>query len=113
MHAVGKEAEARAARYLQTRGLRLLARNWRCRFGEIDLILREGDTLVFVEVRARGHGGFGSAAESITAAKRERLRRTAAVYLARSGHRGACRFDAVLIDGERLTWLKGAFDAGG
>jgi putative endonuclease len=109
----GAEAEARAARHLQAQGLVLLARNWRCRFGEIDLILREGSTLVFVEVRARGRGDYGGAAESITAAKQARLQRAAAAYLAQAKHRGACRFDAVLMDGERLTWLRGAFDAKG
>jgi putative endonuclease len=109
----GAEAEERAARHLQAQGLKLLARNWRCRFGEIDLILREGSTLVFVEVRARGRGDYGGAAESITAAKQARLKRSAAAYLAQYNHRGACRFDAVLIDADRLTWLRGAFDAGG
>lgn len=109
----GAEAEERAARHLQTQGLKLLARNWRCRFGEIDLILRDGATLVFVEVRARGRGDYGGAAESITAAKQARLQRAADAYLAQCSHRGPCRFDAVLIDAERLTWLRSAFDARG
>lgn len=109
----GAEAEQRAAAHLQARGLRLLARNWRCRFGEIDLVLLDGDTLVFVEVRARRGPGLGGAAESITAAKRARLTRTAEAYLAQTGHRGPCRFDAILIEGERLTWLRDAFGAGG
>lgn len=109
----GAQAEQRAADYLQARGLRLLARNWRCRFGEIDLILMEGGTLVFVEVRARRGAGFGGALESITAAKRVRLARTAEAYLAQTGHRGPCRFDAILIEGGRLVWLRDAFDAGG
>lgn len=109
----GAEAERRAAAYLQARGLKLLACNWRCRFGEIDLILLEGDTLVFVEVRARRGPGFGGAGESITAAKRRRLTRSAEVYLAQTGHRGPCRFDAILIEGERLVWLRNAFGAGG
>lgn len=106
----GAEAEDWAARYLQAQGLKLLARNWRCRYGEIDLILREGATLVFVEVRARRRSDYGSAAESISAAKRARLKRSAQAYLAQHKHCGACRFDAVLVDGARLTWLRGAFD---
>ena len=106
----GADAEERAARHLQAQGLKLLARNWRCRCGEIDLIMRDGAALVFVEVRARGRGDYGGAAESITAAKQARLRRTAEAYLTQCRHRGACRFDAVLIDAERLTWLRGAFD---
>ncbi len=109
----GADAEDRAARHLQGQGLVLLARNWRCRHGEIDLIMRDRTTLVFVEVRARQASGYGGAAESITAAKRGRLQRSAEAYLARHGHHGASRFDAVLIDGERLTWLRDAFDARG
>ncbi|MFN3593417.1 MAG: YraN family protein [Thiobacillaceae bacterium] len=111
--AQGAHAEQRAAAYLKARGLKLVARNWRCRFGEIDLILQEGATLVFVEVRARRGADFGGAAQSITAAKRARLTRTAEAYLAQTGHRGPCRFDAILIEGERLTWLRDAFAAEG
>lgn len=106
----GAEAEELAARHLQAQGLELLARNWRCRYGEIDLILRDGATLVFVEVRSRRRGDYGGAAESISAAKRARLKRSAAAYLAQCRHRGACRFDVVLMDADRLTWLRGAFD---
>lgn len=109
----GAEAEQRAATYLAARGLRLLARNWRCRLGEIDLVFLDGGTLVFVEVRARRSKGFGGAAESITTAKRARLRRAAEAYLAQSGHRGPCRFDAVLIEGEQLIWLRDALGARG
>ncbi len=109
----GQEAEERAKRYLEAQGLELLARNWRCRLGEIDLIFRDRDTLVFVEVRSRQRGDFGGAAESLTARKLKRLQRAAALYLARNRHPGAARFDVVLIDGDRLTWLRGAFDAVG
>lgn len=108
----GAAEEQRAAEYLGRQGLKLVARNWRSRFGEIDLICQDGDTLVFVEVRARKAGGFGGAAESITAAKRGRLIRTAELYLAGLARQPACRFDAVLIDGERLTWLRNAFEGG-
>ncbi len=108
----GAADEERAADYLQHQGLRLVARNWHCRFGEIDLICRDGATLVFVEVRARGSDRFGGAAESITAAKRERLIKTAQLYLAQYDSQAVCRFDAVLIEGARLTWLRNAFDAG-
>lgn len=109
----GAEAEERAARHLERQGLALLARNWRCRHGEIDLVMRDGATLVFVEVRARRRAEYGGAAESITAAKRGRLQRSAEAYLAQSSHRGPCRFDVVLIDAERITWLRHAFDAQG
>jgi putative endonuclease len=107
----GADAETRAAAHLQRQGLTLVTRNWRCRHGEIDLILRDGATLVFVEVRARSRADYGGAAESITAAKRGRLQRAAEAYLAQVRHGGPCRFDAVLIEGERLAWLRNAFDA--
>jgi putative endonuclease len=105
----GARAEALAARHLAARGLSIVARNVRSRFGEIDLVAREGDTLVFVEVRLRRSPGFGGAAASITAAKRARLVKAAAGYLATLRSEPACRFDAVLLDGldpGRIEWLK-------
>ena len=69
----GEMAEQVAAEFLAGRGLKLIERNYRCRFGEIDLIMRHGPTLVFVEVRYRRNDSFGGAVESITAAKREKL----------------------------------------
>ncbi len=106
----GREAEAIAARHLERHGLRVVARNFRIRGGEIDLICRDGATLVFVEVRLRRDGNFGGAAASITAAKRRRIVLAARHYLAgRSA--GDCRFDCVLLDGERLEWLRDAFAA--
>lgn len=108
----GAEAEDEAARYLQRQGLRLVARNWRCRYGELDLVMADGAGLVFVEVRARSRGDFGGAAESITAMKRQRLVRAAQHYLQKHPTPGPCRFDAVVLDGARLTWLRNAFEAG-
>ncbi len=105
------QAEQRAADYLQERGLRIVERNFRCRGGEIDLVARDGDTLVFVEVRARSRQTFGGAAESITAAKQGRILLAARHYLARMDVQPACRFDAVLIQGGALEWLRDAFDA--
>ncbi len=105
----GQAAENRAAAYLTQRGLRLISRNWRCRGGEIDLILRDGATLVFAEVRARKNADFGGAAASITARKQARLVHAAQLYLAGLPSLPPCRFDAVLIEGETLTWLKDAF----
>lgn len=106
----GREAEARAASYLAGCGLREVARNFRVRGGEIDLIFRDGGTLVFVEVRSRRRGEFGGAAGSITAEKRRRLVLAARHYLA-GRPECDCRFDCVLIDGERLEWMKNAFAA--
>lgn len=105
--AKGAAAEAAAAAYLLGRGLKLLARNYRCRGGEIDLILKDGAVLVFVEVRARSGAGFGGAAASITAAKQARIQLAAQHYLTRHGLDTPCRFDAVLVQGERMEWLKG------
>src|SRR5688572_20657718 len=96
----GARAEQTAAELLERAGLVLLGRNWRCRHGEIDLIARERDTLVFVEVRMRrGAGRFGGAAESITVAKRARLLAAARLYLTRCAPDLPCRFDVLLLDG--------------
>lgn len=113
MNERGKDAEARAAKFLESRGLTIVARNFRGRYGEIDLIARDGVTLVFVEVRARGSNAFGGAAASITASKREKLTRTALQYLATLGSTPACRFDAVLLDGNNapIEWIRDAFGA--
>ena len=109
----GKDAEARAAKFLESQGLQIVARNYRGRFGEIDLIARDGATLVFVEVRARGNNAFGGAAASITASKREKLVRTALQYLATAGRTPPCRFDAVLLthDSGPVEWIRDAFSA--
>jgi len=106
--ALGREAETRALRHLEKCGLRLVDRNFRVRGGEIDLIMRDGRTLVFVEVRSRRRQDFGGAAASITATKRRRIVLAARHYLAWRGDQ-ACRFDCVLIDGEHLDWLRDAF----
>lgn len=107
----GAEAETQAAEYLVRRGLKPLARNYRCRGGEIDLVMADGPVLVFVEVRARKVSSFGGAAESITATKQARIILAARHYLARHGLDAPCRFDAVLLDGGELAWLRNAFDA--
>ena len=95
-----------------------MARNYRCRFGEIDLIMRENETLVFVEVRKRkplrGRTDFGGALASITAAKQAKLVATAQHYLADIKHPPPCRFDAVLLNGlhtRDVEWLTNAFGA--
>ncbi len=114
----GDEAEALALAHLQARGLTLVERNYRvargpgARGGEIDLILRDRGTLVFVEVRARRDAAFGGAAASISAAKRQRIVKTAMHYLMRWPTPPPCRFDVVTVEGSRIEWLRGAFDAG-
>ena len=106
----GARAEEQAARFLAGRGLKILARNYRCRGGEIDLVCRDGATLVFVEVRLRTNRDFGGAAASITPAKQRRIALAANHYLA-GKPLPACRFDAVLLDGTRIDWIRNAFDA--
>ena len=107
----GKLAEALVADFLQVRGLRLIQRNYSCRLGEIDLILADGPVLVFVEVRLRRNPGYGGAAASITAAKRQRILRAARHYL--SGKPECpCRFDVILLNAlaaDRIEWIKDAF----
>ena len=113
----GARAEARALALLEDAGLRLVARNVGSALGELDLIMRDGATLVFIEVRSRAsvsarHGG---ALASVDAAKQRRLARTAALYLTVSlGRRGpwpACRFDVVAVEGASVAWVRGAFEA--
>lgn len=109
----GARAEALAAAFLERHGLVLLERNFRVRGGEIDLVCREGKTLVFVEVRLRRRGDFGGAAASITASKRRRLLLAAQHYLMRQPD-VPCRFDAILMDSlddAGIEWVKNAFSA--
>ncbi len=107
----GAQAEERVARFLASRGLAIVARNFRTRLGEIDLVAREGATLVFVEVRYRAGDGYGGALESITAAKRSRIVAAASQYLARLGAEPPCRFDVVTLDDGAPQWIRAAFDA--
>ena len=107
----GGPDESLAAAFLERQGLKILERNYRCRFGEIDLVASGDAVLVFVEVRARRTDKFGGAGASITAAKQRRLVATARHYLAAHRSRRACRFDVVLLHGDerRIEWLPNAF----
>jgi putative endonuclease len=107
----GDAAEERALHLLQGHGLTLLERNFRCRVGEIDLVMRDGQTVVFVEVRFRADGRHGSAAETVSLAKQQRVAAAARRYLQQhpAAARGPCRFDVVAITGERVDWLRAAF----
>lgn len=112
----GEAGEALAEAWLVRHGLRALQRNFRCRLGEIDLVMRDADTLVFVEVRCRRDCGYGTALESVTAGKQARLLRAAAVYLQQHGDSLPCRFDVVGIspgpDGHPVyEWVRDAFRA--
>lgn len=111
--AQGAAAEALACHYLQAHGLILEARNFRCREGELDLIMRDGARLVFIEVRSRCYSRYGTPAESVTLAKQRRLLRAAAIYLQQRQIDPPCRFDVVSIlqfaDKPQLEWIQDAF----
>ena len=115
--ALGEAGEAAAARFLCEAGLTIVARGFRARCGEIDLIARDGPIVVFVEVKTRSQPGFGPPAEAVTAAKRGRIVRLAALFLARSGWgERRCRFDVVEVvplgSGFRVSHIPDAFRAG-
>lgn len=111
----GRQAENQAEKYLHRQGLTTLDKNFHCRFGELDLIMQDGDELVFVEVRHRQQSGFGSGADTVTRAKQQRLSAAARYYLTRHplGLNQYCRFDVVSIDGgltnRHVNWIKNAF----
>mgnify|MGYP003575193097 CR=1 FL=1 len=109
----GVAAEAVAARFLARHGLKVIARNYRVKGGEIDLICADGRSIVFVEVRLRSNRQFGGAAASITAAKQRRLILAAQHWLLQHGER-SCRFDCLVMDAPdeaRIEWIKDAFAA--
>jgi putative endonuclease len=112
----GDAAEDRALAHLQGHGLRLVARNYRTPGrggGEIDLVMREPDgTLVFVEVRKRASASHGGAAGSVLGMKQRRIIFAARHYLMRLAAPPPCRFDVVGMEGDRIQWLRAAFDAG-
>jgi putative endonuclease len=114
----GRIAEQQARQHLEQQGLRLLAQNWACRVGELDLVMQDGDTVVFVEVRYRSHIGWGGALESIDARKRNKVSAAAQYFLQQQPHwaKHPCRFDVVAISAseqpsQRLNWIKNAFDS--
>ena len=109
----GAEAEEQAARFLERQGLCILQRNYRTRQGEVDVIARDGATLVFVEVRARRSLAFGGAAASVDWSKQHRIAAAARHYLLRLGSEPPCRFDVIAWQGTHAepAWIRGAFEA--
>jgi putative endonuclease len=116
--AAGAGWELTARKHLEAAGLRLLAANQSYRMGEIDLVMRDGDVVVFVEVRYRRSTGFGGGAQSVDATKQRKLVLAAQCYLAEHVDlaRAPCRFDVVAVDGSieapHVDWIRNAFDAG-
>lgn len=113
----GQLAEQAALEHLEQHQLTLITRNWRCRGGELDLVMQEGDTVVFVEVRYRRDDRFGGAIESVDARKRSRLILAAQKYLQQHTRwqKHPCRFDVVALKSAstmpHVEWIKNAFDA--
>lgn len=104
--------ESLALDYLQQQGLQLVARNVSSRFGELDLVCKQGQQWVFVEVKYRRSMAFGGAAAAVTVAKQQKLRQTAAWYLQQQRSQAPCRFDVIAIVGDapyQLDWIRNAF----
>ena len=106
----GQLSEESALAYLQAHGLVLVERNFLCKAGEVDLIMRDGPGLVFVEVRKRATTRFGGALWSITPAKQKRLLRAAQYYLLRYHQVPPCRFDVIAIEDGQLRWLRNVLE---
>ncbi|ACY15024.1 YraN family protein [Haliangium ochraceum] len=110
----GQRGEDRAAEILLGAGYSIVERNYRCRLGEIDIVAREGDCLVFVEVRARSSARWGGALATVDAAKQRRIARVAAHYLAaRRPRYEACRFDVLGLTGDQVELVRDAFRVDG
>ncbi len=107
----GQLAEDKACDYLQKQGLKCVLRNYQCKMGEIDLIMQDQQDIIFVEVRHRSYEQFGSALESVTYFKQQKLIKTALHYLHRYNltEKVACRFDVVALDDSKITWIQDAF----
>ena len=110
----GQKSEQRAASFLKKNGYTIIAKNYKWRQGEIDLIANDGDTLVFCEVKARKNKTFGTPLEGITTAKAEKIRKTAEHYMYKNGITNVdCRFDVVTIDesgeGSSIELIRNAF----
>jgi len=113
----GRRFEEAAERFLHRQGLKTITKNFRCKIGEIDLVMNDRGTLAFVEVRYRARGGLVAPLETITHAKQRRIALTAAAFLQAQPAFSArpCRFDAIAVDGDndalRFDWIKDAFSA--
>lgn len=111
---IGQAAEELACQYLQKQGLKILERNYRCRMGEIDLIMQDDEDLIFIEVRYRQNNHYGNGAETVTLAKQNKVIKAANYYLQKQkfNDRIACRFDVVALTfSDQVEWIKNAFSA--
>lgn len=106
---IGRNAEQQAAEYLCQQGLRLIEKNYRCRLGEIDLIMQQGAELIFVEVKYRKASQYGQASEFFTLSKRKKVEKAIAFYLAQkklNPSQIAHRIDVLAIDSHQIQWFK-------
>ncbi len=112
----GRLAESEGVAWLRDQGYRIVARNTEYRTGEIDVVAREGETLCFIEIKARAHAALGGALEAVTPRKQRQIAATAALYLAENPFPGPCRFDVLAMDGEGEGWsyslVRDAFQIG-
>lgn len=109
---LGSWGEEEAARYLQGKGLRLIDRHYQTRWGEVDLIFRDRDTIVFVEVKTRLHAHQPSALDALTPAKQKKVVSTALSYMKMKRlAQDNMRFDVVVLEAGRIEWIPGAFEA--
>ncbi len=113
-HTLGRWGEATAARYLEDQGYSIVERGFRCRFGEIDIIVQSSEALVFCEVKTRRRETFGTPQEMVSWSKQKRLIKTAGWYLNQYAWEGELRFDVIAIlapEGEdpRIEWIQDAF----
>ncbi len=111
MLSVGKQYEKIAAIELKKNGLKIICTNYHCKYGEIDIIAKDKDTLVFVEVKYRRHNTYGQASEHVTPTKMRKLKTTAEHYLQKLSTIPICRFDVIGINGKenKIQWIKDAF----
>ena len=107
----GGDGEERAAAHLAAKGLTIVSRNFRTRQGEIDLVARDGDVLVFVEVRLRKGSGYGGAPASVTFHKQRRIQAAAQMYLRQFRRPPRCRFDVVANEADGVEGIRAALDA--
>jgi putative endonuclease len=109
---LGTEGEAHAGQYLESKGLKVLDRHYHTRWGEIDLICKDGDDLVFVEVKTRAHTSDFPALDAITLAKQKKIAGAAMSYVKQHRLKDQnLRFDVVILEERQVEWLKGAFDS--
>ncbi|MBN1858936.1 YraN family protein [Candidatus Bipolaricaulota bacterium] len=107
---MGREGEDAACEVLRQRGYRVIARNWSCRFGEIDIIARQGDVLAFVEVKVRSRADFGGASAAVTPRKQARIIAAARCFFSQTQSDLPARFDVVAIDCGKVRLIQAAFE---